>query len=272
MKEFSKILAFAAISAASSVALANGDGYHHPLLKEGFIVGIDGGYGYLSTPEAIYPNNYNNYIYKITPVVEAVMTDSMSTAYKYTSDTDTGGFAWGAHIGYDFVTKPNMLVGFELGYKDLGKSMVKMAYKSYNVDSDSYYYQGSRKYTQNAVDALLTTNYFIYKGLNIFGKAGAAYVRSDIDQHATSDFDSSSPNGIPLSALEGDNSIWRIEPEISLGVGYLFDHNLDLHAAYTYVGGANDQSIEDRSSSASNLPKARVYSTNMLMIGISYTF
>ena len=51
MKIFSKILTLAAISAATTTALANID--NHPIsnVKEGFLVGVDFGYGYLSTPE-----------------------------------------------------------------------------------------------------------------------------------------------------------------------------------------------------------------------------
>jgi hypothetical protein len=102
-------------------------------------------------------------------------------------------------------------------------------------------------------------------------------VESDIKQCASSDTNESTPADIPYAALEGDNSIWRIEPEISLGIGYTFHNHLDIHGAYTYIGGANDQQIIDKSlfSDSNNSayePKARVYKTNILMVGIAYTF
>ena len=66
-----------------------------------------------------------------------------------------------------------------------------------------------------------------------------------------------------------------MEPEVSVGAGYAFTNNLDLHLAYTYIGGANDQSVEVNNLAGANaayLPKAKVYSSNMVMLGLSYTF
>ena len=260
MRNFSKILAFAAISAASTVAYAGGDPYHHNhmMADGGFVFGVDAGYGYLSTPEETYPNNY-----------------TYNSTYKYSADTDAGDYVWGAHVGYDIRVKPGTVVGMELGYKDLGKTTAGYTYTT--SGSTTHIFDLSRKYEQNAVDLLLTTKHFIYKGFNIFGKVGAAYVKSNIDQHASSDTTADTMvSHVPLAAIEGDNSIWRIEPEMSIGVGYTFYNHLDVHAAYTYIGGANDQPIVDVSNSSTNTsvyyPKARVYSTNMLMVGISYTF
>jgi opacity protein-like surface antigen len=67
-------------------------------------------------------------------------------------------------------------------------------------------------------------------------------------------------------------TLWRIEPELSIGLGYMFSNHIDIHAAYTYIGGANDQPIVNVRENGSFFPKAKVYSTNMLMAGISYTF
>jgi hypothetical protein len=262
MRNFSKILAFAAISAASTVAYAGGDPYHHNhmMADGGFVFGIDGGYGYLSTPEAAYPNNFIN-----------------EETYKYTSSVDAGDYVWGVHVGYDFRIKPGCIMGLELGYKDLGSTSQKIAYQE--LGEDTYYSDASRDYKQNAVDMLITANHYIYKGLNVFGKVGAAYVRSDIDQHATSDTSNPFLAEIPITAYEGDNSIWRIQPEFSFGVGYMFSNHVDVHASYTYIGGANDQPLVDvgtdvngYSTDTAYYPKARVYSTNMLMVGLSYTF
>lgn len=259
-KNFYKLLTGVAICAASTVAFANGDNYHSTgksYAKPGFSVGIDGGYGYMSSPEETYPNNY-----------------TVDEEYKYTSDADVGDYTWGVHVAYDFKVRPNTLLGFELGYKDLGSNHHQYAYEDLSSAEDQYYFQGSRDYQQNAVDLLLTAHCYLYQGFNVFGKVGAAYVRSDVTQTATSDTDSEFFN-IPLSALEGETDIWRLEPEVSLGVGYTFSNHVDVHAAYTYIGGANDQPIVETGITDNNSmyqSEAKVYSTNMLMLGISYIF
>jgi len=253
-KSFSKFLTGIAVCSFSVMAFANSN--PTSFAKDGFSVGIDGGYGYLSSPEEPYPNNYTN------------------ENDVYSSDTEIGDYVWGLHIGYDFKISPNTLFGFELGYKDLGRSLNNFSYKAQG--HDYYWSMFSRENHQNAIDFLLTAHYFIYKGLNIFGKAGAAYVRSHVNQNVSSDTIIFVPlNAIPLDALTGDNSIWRLEPEMSIGVGYTFSNHFDIHTAYTHIGGAKDQPVIVHSSEENNavyLPTAKVYSSNMIMLGISYTF
>lgn len=301
-RNFFKILTGAAICAASTVAFASNDNFNSTTsyAKPGFSVGIDGGYGYLSSPEASYPNGYNGEM--------SGFPMPLQIYYHYTDNAEIGDFVWGAHIGYDFKIKPDLLVGFELGYKDLGHSSYGYNFEDLSHglpgvknnlaagdDDDTTLLNASRNYNQNAVDLLLTTHYYIFKGLNIFGKAGLAYVRSNVVQSVSSDEPDiiAFINPIPLEAESGDNTIWRFEPEVSFGVGYTFNQHFDIHAAYTYIGGANDQPIIDNSinsssqrgdaqftvdgiSSSSNtamyLPTAKVYSTNMITAGISYTF
>jgi len=256
MKNFSKILALTAISAVSTIALANGDNYHHhPInnIKEGFVLGVDFGYGFLSSPEEMYPDNYR----------------LSETSYKYSHSADLGSYIWGAHIGYDFKVKPYMLMGFELGYKDLGDSRQVVDLQQSN--SSYFIFQGSRKYDQTAVDLMLTAHRYIYKGLNVFGKAGLAYVSSEVKQSATSDTDDAYGN-LPFTAETGNNTIWRLEPELSIGAGYSISNNFDIHLAYTYIGGANDQPIVEVYDDMPFLPKAKVYSSNIVMLGLSYTF
>lgn len=259
MSNFSKILLGAAVCAASTVAFASGDSYGRgtePFIKGGWSIGIDGGYGYISSPEANYPNDYH-----------------FDDAYIYSSFADVGDWVWGAHIARDFKVSTNLLMGMELGYKYLGSNDHGYSYQS-TEDDDFFFFEGSRSYQQNAVDFLLTAHYYLCHGLNIFGKAGVAYVNSDVSQHAHSDTDAEQVD-IALSALEGDNDIWRLEPEFSLGVGYTFKNHIDIHAAYTYIGGANDQPIVNYSPFENDSmfqAKAKVYSTNMVMAGISYTF
>ena len=84
MANLSKILIGAAICSSSTLAFANSNNLYH---QPGFLIGIDGGYGYFSSPEQQYPNDYNNE-YDV-----------------YNSNSDIGDYVWGAHIGYDFKIK-----------------------------------------------------------------------------------------------------------------------------------------------------------------------
>lgn len=261
-KQFSKILMGTIICAASTVAFASGDSYNRStgsFIKDGWSIGIDGGYGYLSSPEAFYPNDFS------------VATDG--TVDTYTASAEVGDWVWGVHIARDFRISTNMLLGLELGYKDLGDANNHINHeRTTNRDNIIHEYNETlnRDYSQNAVDFLLTAHYYLWQGLNIFGKAGVAYVQSDTNQF----YDNTFPiedGGPIIEPLNGDNDIWRLEPEFSLGVGYMFKCNIDIHAAYTYIGGANDQPIATPEN-AMFLPKAKVYSTNMVMAGISYTF
>jgi hypothetical protein len=248
LKNLSKVMI--GVCAVSNVALANGGlgfgGDYTPTdsyAKGGFVVGIDGGYGYLNSPDPVYPKDFS-----ILPV-------------SYDQDNSSGHFVWGAHIGYDFKVLQNFLFGCELGYKDLGESN-----RSARVVIDTDYVNASKDYDQQAIDLLATAHYYPWKGLNFFAKAGVAYVRSSIDQAVSTSFTINDvPVNLLLEPLNGSFDVWKPVPEFSLGFGYTFENKIDVHVAYTYTGSSGD--------SSTILPEeSRVYETSIAMFGISYTF
>lgn len=137
-------------------------------------------------------------------------------------------FATGINFGYDFKITSNLLVGLESGLKTV------------NVHN-------SEAYTQDAFDLLLTTHYYLYKGLNIFGKAGAAYMISDINS---------------------DKQLYKIEPEFNLGVGYTFRKAIDANISFISTIGANDSKTKG-AYNAGYLSNPKVYASRAFMFGLS---
>jgi opacity protein-like surface antigen len=152
---------------------------------------------------------------------------------------DPGILGWGAYIGYDFAVQPKTLIGVELGYKGV-KGIQSSILFIFLHDSE-----------QDASDLLLTAHYYIARGWHIFGKTGLAYVEA---RHT----------GQCIWCSGITHKERRIEPELSIGTGYTFFGRFDVHAAYTYIGGSNNHENQHL--------KATVFSTNMLMLGISYKF
>jgi len=245
--------------AISASALANGyiptstPSYAQP----GFIIGVDTGYGYVHSPESVYPSD------------STFTLDNASI--NYGSTNDIGHWVWGAHVGYDFSVLSNFLFGCELGYKDLGRSNNGFALNISDSEEEIGSGSLSRGYHQSAVDFLFTAHYYPIEGLNFFGKIGAAYVRSsDSQQLDTSDISIDDENTTPIRTIirslgSGHHTIWRLEPEFSLGVGYTFSSNIDVYVAYNHTCGS--------SQDTTLLPtQAIVYPTNSISGGISYKF
>lgn len=155
---------------------------------------------------------------------------------------DQALLGWGAYIGYDFAVQAKTLIGVELGYKSVKGFQNLIIIPFWRLFDDS---------EQDTTDLLLTAHYYIARGWHIFGKAGLAYVEA---RHTG--------QCIWCSGIVDKER--RIEPELSIGTGYTFYGHFDVHAAYTYIGGTDDHEHQ--------YPKARVYSTNMLMLGVSYKF
>jgi hypothetical protein len=261
MNNYVKVLTGLAICASAS-AYASGD-YMPSYAKAGFVVGVEGGYGFLNTPNPTYPKDFT---YQINPdTIYGVTIPGLRATYEKTNDI--GSFMWGVHAGYDFLTGPHSLVGLELGYKDLGQS--KYSNELYLHELHAALTGGgshptldiSRKIDQQALDLLLTYHYFVYQGFNVFAKAGVADVYSTTDQ----DFDVKHVDEI--HALEGKESIWRFEPEMQLGAGYMFAQHVNVYAYYDHIGDGSDTG-----NVVDHLTQAKVYGSNSLWAGISYTF
>lgn len=218
----------------------------------GWVFGADIGWGYLDTPEdnlILSDKDYNNF-------------------KNLTQSHDIEDIVWGVHCGRTFDITPNILLGLEVGYKDLGKSKYKSTGK---CDNDDFNF--SREVDQQAIDALLTGNYFVWQGLNLFSKVGMAYVGSTTRQM----FDTSALSPENLTYYNTKKSIWRLRPEVILGIGYMFN-NIDFHVFYDHIFGVSEIKWGENGGDywlGNNWPippKPRIYSTNLVMGGISYVF
>jgi hypothetical protein len=166
-------------------------------------------------PTASYANQ--GFLFGIDAGIGASLTPS--TQYS---------LANGVKFGYDFKVAPDLLVGLESGIK-------------------SFNQHNTHAYGQDAIDLLLTTHYYLYKGFNIFGKAGAAFVISDV---------------------YSDKQHYKIEPEFGLGVGYTFLKNFDAHIALTSTLGTND-SKKNNMDYKNYLSNSKVYASGAVMLGFS---
>jgi hypothetical protein len=162
----------------------------------------------------------------------------------------------GAYIGYNFHPTTNLLMGVELGYKFLGYSSmdkINIGDESFDTDSLSAY--------QNVADLLFTAHYYVYKGWNMFGKIGVA---------GTFQTDPVTDGLVSAAVDESDDSSnsvtnFRLLPEYALGIGYTWNQKVDLHLTYDHVGSAENNFFINGGQDG-------FFSTNSIMLGISYTF
>lgn len=213
--------------------------------KSGFFIGVNFGYGSLGIPSISYPSK--------------LYDDARDN-----SDDSTFGEL---SVGYNFKVTPNALIGIELSTKVLDK----FSDYSFNGYQSSwlfgrYEYSYKRRSKQNTIDLLLTTHYYLDRGLNIFAKIGVAYEEAEntkinyvFDDH----YGNNGTYTAPTFSTTG------IKPELSFGIGYTFFGHLDTHIAYTFIGGSNESNAI---LSYDQLKGAKIYSANMVLFGISYTF
>ncbi|MBA2650703.1 MAG: outer membrane beta-barrel protein [Tatlockia sp.] len=218
--------------------------------RGGWIIGGDIGYGYLSTQEED--------ILAPVPLTFPALTEVQDQHHKI------GDLVGGGYVGRDFEVSNSLLLGLELGYKYLGQSK----YKGHTIDNLSFnFIRTDIQVYQHAVDALLTAKYYVWQGLNLYAKAGAAYVRSKTTQ--ASNFNIGSIAG----GLFTEDTIWRIKPEFDLGFGYTFGNNLGVNFTYTHIGGV-DTNVTGLFRFYNNGPDRTpaVFQYNGLTAGLSYTF
>ena len=120
----------------------------------GFVLGGDVGYGYLSTQE--------------TELSYPIINDSL----EYQSlNHRIGGIVWGVHTGYDFSILARLLGGFEVGYKNLGKSTYALSSHQYmNIIEHQGDVASQRLITthqnisvnEQAIDFLLTGRFYVW--------------------------------------------------------------------------------------------------------------
>lgn len=233
----------------------------------GFLIGGELGYGYLSTQESnLAPQQFN-----LSPPIPGII-DIQSH--------HLGKFIWGAHAGYDIPILEKFLAGFEIGYKSLGKSTYSAS--EHYLGLDLYFNPVSINQTvtvtQQAIDLLVTSRLYVLNGLNIFGKAGAAYVRSNTANYINRKFDTISAGQENADefdlAFSSSLTVWRIRPEIDIGVGYSFKNNLDFHVMYTYINGTDGNTNGGGRFYSANSPGQPqcTFTYNALTAGFSYYF
>ena len=121
------VLALSALGLLST-AFANGGYMPAPCPVQdltGFLIGIEGGYGYLGTSETNLYNQPNFYNVSTSFLRNQIPSITTTISNTYNESHKIGDFVWGAHIGYDFQFRPDILLGVEAGYKDFGKSYYK---------------------------------------------------------------------------------------------------------------------------------------------------
>ena len=222
-------------------AMASGDTFvpPKPVVKGGFVIGADAGYGELNTPNVF--TNYNeaflNSLFANDP--DIIITSN-------SSNQDTGDFVWGVHIGYDHQLAntgwlSNALLGVEVGYKDLGESTYTHRFGL--VDDPEFITTTVNAYAKavyksQAIDVLLKADYYIVNGWHVFAKGGFAelYTKYEYTQKT-------SVNGVDQNSIGTQSAhYWNMRPEYVLGTGYTFpafgakkNMHLDLHAYYDHI-------------------------------------
>ena len=233
----------------------------------GFVIGGDVGYGYLSSLE-----------------VKPVPPRAPATG---ASSTTIGSLVWDVHGGYDLPILEQLLIGFEIGYKSLGKASFS-SYETYPANysggtSDAQTLNHTVTLSQKAVDFLLTSRVYVLNGLNVFGKAGPAYVRSASNTHYNLNYPSGTSGTESNQSLSLNPVIWRLRPELAIGVGYSFKNNLDVHLMYTYINGSDFNEASSTLAKNTAIPThalnsfptdvfSGIAAYNAVSVGLSYYF
>ncbi len=239
------------------------------IYPSGIVIGGDVGYGYLSSFEA----------QDISPP---------SSLAKASSTTQVGHSIWGLHAGYDVSLLDRFLMGFEVGYKDLGQALYSRSASAsigYGGNTNGEVYSFNFNLTQEAVDFLVTSRIYVLNGLNIFGKVGPAYVRSKSNTQYYQLFGPGIATNQQFNqSIAVSPVIWRIRPELAIGVGYSFTNNIDVHVMYNYIDGsdlnvvASSVLVNNSNSDIGNLSTGiannyvGIACYNAVSVGISYYF
>ncbi len=257
-------------------AMASGDTFV-PVVKGGFVVGADAGYGELNTPNVF--SNYNEALY-----AAQFKGDALTTITNNNNSQDTGDFVWGVHIGYDHQLAntgwlSNALLGVEVGYKNLGDSTYKTStgVSTATLDSRVLNTQSSyakSEYKSQAVDFLLKADYYIVDGWHMFAKGGLAELYTNYEFTNTV-----KTNGVVDNNNIGSESshYWNMRPEYVLGTGYTFpafgakkNMHLDIHAYYDHIASEPFQFSQTDLAATGNI--VAVPGVNMVLGGVDFTF
>ena len=205
-------VAYSVASYAGTMGAAEQSNY-----PAGFVIGGDVGYGYLSTQET-----------------DLVLPVSQLPTTRQQQNHDIGNIIGGGHIGYDYLLWDRVVAGFEVGYKYLGNSTFNATFPSLSLLSPSPVETINAKVTQQAIDLLVTSRLYVWKGLSIEAKAGGAFVNSAAKNRWTI---TNPSTGAYSDVWEVNPSVWRLEPEVGIGGGWLLGRGVSLLGMYTHIFG-----------------------------------
>ncbi|MCX7123213.1 MAG: hypothetical protein NTV32_06050 [Gammaproteobacteria bacterium] len=225
MKKFLSILAL--ITAPILVAHANPS-----YVQNGFYVTGALGYGYLFTPN----NNQN------APTTQG--------SYSH------GGLAGNIGGGYRWAMDSFTSLGLETDYLYNGKA-------TYHNNSTSYgnaSYNGTSTVSAQGLGLLAVFFTQWENGINIFGKAGMAYIVQDQNY--------SSPAVVSGALVSGSQSEHGFQFIGVAGMGYLITSNINLFMEGTYISGHSGGSWTTTDNKVNN----NIVQNAQLSAGLSYYF
>lgn len=171
----------------------------------------------------------------------------MDTAKITKTDTQSNklhhGIAGRVSAGYLFGQDEHFNYGAEVGYTALPQN-------KYKIDGKDF------KYDSHNIDLLAVAKYNINSNVDVFGKAGGAYVTQKT-------------SGSYEKGLQESKS--KLLPEVAVGAGYDFKNGLGLNVTYSHIFGSKP-TVLDTSSGVTKANVNKVASVNMVTAGISYTF
>lgn len=227
-----KVLLTAAVMVslnAASFAMAGG-AEQKPVSQQaprgGLYVGVGAGWGALDVP----------------------LDSTVGLSGAVSSSQKTNGFSGRVNVGYLAGVSQNMSLGGEAGYTYLPYTT-----NTVTMTSEDLTQTFSRKYDPRYVlDLLAVAKFYVTSELNVFGKAGIAYVNQK-QTVSTEGFYSSSTDG-------------KVLPELAVGAGYNIAQNLEANLTYAHAFGDNHES-QIVASTTDYMP-----SFNTVMAGLNYTF
>jgi hypothetical protein len=161
-------------------------------------------------------------------------------------------FTWSGGLGYNWALDSFTIAGLEADYFDNGQS-----YYTSGVN-------GNAEITSSAIAALLTFTTIWENGINVFVKAGPAYV-----MQKNTFANNTNIQGAVISGSQTKNTFQCIGV---LGLGYYIAHNLNLFTDFTYVYGHSPGSWNSViKNGAIDYPSLNAASAQ-IKVGLSYQF
>ncbi|OGO91448.1 MAG: hypothetical protein A3F10_02185 [Coxiella sp. RIFCSPHIGHO2_12_FULL_42_15] len=232
--------ALVSLGAASFAMAGSVEQPAHQDSKGGLYVGVGAGWGALTTPSDFYNSGLNS---------------SLTSSFQ-----KENGFAGRVNLGYLFSVSNNVLLGLETGYiylPETTNTLVTNANPSQTL---------KQEYNPRYVlDLLGVAKVYVTNQINLFGKAGLAYVSQEYTTSVVT-----AGNGALVSSYSTKQ---KVLPEVAVGAGYNITDNLEANITYAHAfGSENNAQITDLTSATPISNKNVIPSFNTVMAGLNYTF